>query len=402
MTSSDELGERVCLVSACVRRAVSGVCWWHRLVPALRDPNPLESPVGEFADWWGSSRARRQKLERATSPRVEKSQNVRLAARRELGAIGREAVELLVPLYLERWRAATGMPAWRLPSDGWLLAEIGSDVPDLDLSESLLKSCLPSGPSSHVGPSRALDLLARHYQEHVSPTPAPFRPITEPRRPDPDRIKALEGQEEANEPRVEYHADALHGFKQLGTSADLAEVFADPGISTSVPESTVVYHQIRDTTGRKGFRSSYSAHSFQAHMQLVEGDIVSYQHIRSSTTKTTWFTSLDPYAPAWLNQGGAENALRLELVPLEGLYISERSSRSIGTPLGAEDELILPAGTYWRVLGVRDTILTDEDRPRSPYGQRIRGVQMVQIDPESTMAAAAKTLTIPATHTSML
>jgi len=300
----------------------------------------------------------------------------------EVIEITHRAIEPLVERLLLRWQAETAVPTWRLPPDGWLLPELRKAHPEL---------IFPT--YEYPGDPDGCDAIARRVVDRRLGVVAPFQPVTVHREEDPLLLEALQQQELANLDVFRRHPGAVVGVKHNGNPSGVAQLFADPDLETQLPADTVVYHQMgrrHDTSTRNRFTNRFVEH----HLRLAEGALVRYEHALASTPRAYWFQSVNP-TPRWLNTlDGAETGLRLELNPRAGVYLGDRAGAIAGTHLGTEKELLLPPGTTWRVVGIRDVIQGDH-RPhdqRKRY-ERLRTVQMIEVDPATVEGEPVEVMT---------
>ena len=211
--------------------------------------------------------------------------------------------------------------------------------------------------------------------------------------------KALEQQEIANAAVIERHKSVIRAYKQHERPPAIQNVFDDPEASLDIEDGTVVYHQVRRPDGgtsefsRLGLSDQLAQWAFEQHQSLQIGDIVRYEHTRSATTKIWWFGTLGG-EPRWLNKDVEENGLRLELAPKRGLFLSQKSKPVVDSHLMGENELLLPGDTWWRVVGIGDVVQADSREGDYNSNERLRGIQMVEVDPESfDQASRVKLLT---------
>ena len=297
---------------------------------------------------------------------------MRDAASDEQRQIRHFAAILWVRIGVEAWRRVSKRPAWRLPPDGWLFAQWDKEFPELKLTKWSSPPEMESGQLHSMGMSRWMDHYARQLQAIQQRTEAPFRPVDEHRAVDESSIAKLRRQQQSNLPVFARHAKAIVNHKTGHGSSGMVRVFTDPDVELEVPPGTVVYHQIGSrVTGPP---------ALAMHLDLEVGDVVQYNHIRCATTKIWWFSSLHA-KPRWLNEDGDETGLRLELAPLRGVYIDEEARAVVDVHLLSENELILPAGSFWEVVGIADVVQSDSRGPRIDSFERLRAIQMREITP---------------------
>jgi len=341
--------------------------------------------VFEFDDWWEVARTRLEHLD-TVGIRVRNKSFASLSNETTLLRV--YAAWHLIKKYTRQWQKQHNVGAWRLPPDGFLGQQIKKTFPEIRL-DILRPSVINPGTLldfAHTGEQWA-DFEARLQFEKEHPAPDGFQPITRHRSDDETLLLKLQEQERHNLPYFPYYRQALHDLKHHKSTAGVSAIFTDPRIDVSLPPDILVWHQIQ-VLGYS-FRDQWAndieqklAWSFEAHMSLREGNIVRYDHIRSSTIKAWWFGTLGgnlmrPLSTALPDQ---ETAVLLELIPRSGIFISDASNETLNTHLGSERELILPAHTYWQVVGIRDIAFDDSRLKGRPEIKRVRGVQMVEIN----------------------
>lgn len=317
------------------------------------------------------------------------------AAHAEIRALLRMALPELVDGQVQRWQQETGTPSWRLPPEGRIYSSLRMTHPTLPLPNGysawgyVTPSSDDAADLAAPSPARfdAYDYLARQVLERRDPTPAPFQPVTQRRVDDVARRLELEARERANLDLYREHADIVGKQRRCGTS-QVEQLFADPRALVDLPEGLVVYHQMARRF-EHGAKDRITNRAFEAHMQLLPGDVVRYEHQRSSTLKVWWFSNINR-RQRWLHEhAGEEGALRLELVPRRGLYISAATAHDLDLGPMDERELILPAGSVWRVVGIRDVVFSDIRDEKRVTSERIRAVLMVELDPDAPDADQA-------------
>lgn len=399
------LDSRICLVAACPRLTDDTVCWYHHwanngslrgLLARDEQFDPLATHKFEFSEWVQRSQERVIKLEEFSHKDPWTRQNRQ--AIRELNEIRLFTSSQLIEPLVARWQAQHGVSGWRLPPDGWLGETMIAEFPELDLDQI---SMVPRdmGPVLQVYSfEQWADFMARKNQEAKSPTPEPFAPVTQRRVVNKAIVDGLRRQEECNANVISRHKDALHAYKHHEQRGTLAEVFDDPDVELDVDPDVVVFHQMRKPwMNSSGFstwdrRDRLAAWAFEQHLLLSPGDIVRYEHVRSSTTKLWWFGSIHPN-PHWLNSAGEEDGIRLELAPKRGLFLSDKSQGVLETHLGHENELLLPGDTWWEVVGIRDVVQADSRLGEYQSNERLRAIQMKEIEPYDVEYRTVKLLT---------
>lgn len=375
---------RICLTVDCTRLTTKELCWIHGRWPGSDLVDALDTePTPELALWWPNAWLRYQQLESIRTDR-SRSWRVRDAASVEQRQIKDFAVILWVPIGVAAWRRISNRPSWRLPPDGWLFTQWAKEFPKLKLTEWSNPPTSESQRPYGCGLSWWMDHYARQLQAIDQRTEAPFRPVDEHRADDEKSIAALRRQQQSNLPVFARHAKAIINHKHSGTG--MAGVLADPDVDLEVPLGTVVYHQIgARTTGPP---------ALTMHLALEMGDVVQYNHVRCATTKIWWFGSLHP-TPQWLNADGDETGLRLELAPLQGVYIDEEARDVVKSHILSENELVLPAGTVWEVVGIADVVQSDSRSPRRLDSfERLRAIQMREITADQIDGRSIKVMTV--------
>lgn len=408
MTRSDRRARRICLAaSGCVRLTTGSVCLVHRWAPTIDDPLSEAVQARGFAPWWEAVQLRLEQLDTAD----DRNWATRRASWRRDQAIEDEARALrelaredLVEQAVRLWREQSGAPAWRLPPAGWIHTHLRKQFPSLRYEQGSVRIRQRSLPNRtqdllHTAfDMRALyDYVARAQLERKDPARPPFQPITERRMVDEDLLRRLEAQEVANLPALHRHKAVIQRFKRSVTP-DVQAVFDDPAIDSALDDQVVVYHQMgvrRETTRLDRIQNQ----AFRAHLDLAVGDVVHYDHPRSSTLKVWWFGNLGNHPrPKWLHErqhGLDENGLRLELQPRRGIYIGPRTAQELDAGSGGELEVMLPAGTTWEVVGIRDVVQSDSRDPARITSERMRAVQMVELAPDDPRSSNARTMTVP-------
>lgn len=361
--------------------------------------DPLTTHDLDISGWWVESQSRMRKLE--TIWNGEQWSRSNRTAYREMNEIRLYAAAQLVEPLVSQWRSQHGHRAWRLPPDGWLGKTMIEQYPFMQLEKITLVP-RDDGPLPAVFSSEFenwVDAQARKNQELKSPTPAPFAPVTQRRMVSATGMETLEQQESTNEAVIERHKSVIHAYKHDEHPPEIQNVFDDPEANLDIEDGTVVYHQmIRPSVGtsafsRLGLGDQWAQWSFGQHQSLQIGDIVRYEHVRSATTKIWWFGTLGGN-PRWLNDDVEENGLRLELAPKRGLFLSQRSKPVVDSHLMGENELLLPGGTWWRVVGIGDVVQAESRGGEYSSNERLRGIQMVEVEPESVdQASRVKLLT---------
>lgn len=397
---------RVCNEPGCVHLGLANHnCWRHGF--SSRSSDPLTEDGLSDTEWWPIARTRLSRLKEATKARDRspgrRGRRLADAIRDERALIGKRALPLLTAEAVDHWRATKGAPSWRLPPDGCIAEFIRFKYPKVPLDDLQIKfrSLNPSplqydlandwAADDWAGPPKLLEYLARRDLESSSPTPAPFWPITQRRRLDDDSKNALVAQEERNLAHIESYSTIIVNVKHWTQDTGLKMIFDDPKIDTSVPPGTIVYHQMRrpprslvdqdERVGQGCVQARLLERAFEAHLQVPVGAYVRYDHVRSATVKIWWFGTIGPY-PSWLNEPiMEEDGVRLELAPRRGLYISSASSQAVNSHLLYENELILPAGSVWRVNGHRDVVQSDNRHDPRSTNERLHAIQMVEVDP---------------------
>lgn len=360
-----EVHERVCLRNGCRRVSVKATCWFHRVLSGDNATDPGTSPDSQF--WWESVMPRYRQLQAiADNRRIPwRTRDVASAEQRRLREV---AFELWAPVGGQIWRRESHRPEWRLPPDGWLFDRFQKEFPELQWSRPV-----PWSGGDYRDPkiSAWMDLRARKLHSIARKAPAPFRPSDEYREEDDEAIIGLRRQQQTNLPVFARYIPVIAAHKAGHGVSGMGVVCSDPDADLRIPPDTVVYHQIGSSS------VSANPQALATHLALEIGDVVYYNHIRCATMKTWWFGSL--YGrPRWLNQDGNETGLRLELAPLRGIYIDEEAGHLVGSGPLHEKEVVLPAGTYWEVLGIADVI--NLDKRQSPHSlDRLRAVQMREI-----------------------
>lgn len=387
------ISQRICLAPKCHRSARRKVCWLHLARGAFPGFDPLESDCSDWNRWWKNSQPRLAQLREILENFTPTQSRTLSMAKAETIVLHNRILLHRIPAYVQQYRATRDDSFWRLPPDGWIWDAARTDFPEM---VPIFQPFIPTGDlrDEVTNFPKYLDYLARHIQEHTSPTQHPFVPITRRRMRSIEHVKALAAQEETNLSAFHPHSNALHSLKHEGGTEGMSEVFDDPDIDTSLPSDLIVYHQIRQPADSPypSLQSRYQRFSFDRHMQLKPGDTVAYTHVRSSTTKVRWFSSIAS-DPSWLNTDGDENGLQLELHPRKGIFLSEASNKVIKSHLGSEEELVLPASTFWRVVAVSDVVQSDGRFDYHQSSQRLRAVQMVEFNPADARALDVQILT---------
>lgn len=386
------------------------------------------SPEGRelpFAEWWPVAESRLERLATRDGELWDQRPTRRNHAQRDLLREERRylldaALPQLVGVYVEKWREENSAPFWRLPPDGWVFKQLTERLPalretDRDLLcdrewERIFSEEQYGRPLPHSKIELIVAYLEREYQDAQHAIPWPFLQSVDRRPFRPVGLSLLEDQEQKNLEAMAPLAKIIAEQKRSTTGA-VADVFASAGIDSSMPDSVVVYHQ----TGRRRIRTRIDQvfdRFFAAHLELVPGDVVRYDHSRSATAKARWFNSLenpkqgatlkvlnDPVAPE------DENGLRLELVPLRGVYIGTAAQQVLGISgsMHSEMEVILPAGTVWEVVGIVDAIYIQDDdldptasRTLSAASRsRLRAVQMREIEKYEIAGRPVRSMTEP-------
>lgn len=242
-------------------------------------------------------------------------------------------------------------------------------------------------------PAVQIDVRARQEHERLYPTPLPFEPITHRRVRQEKQRRELELQEQQNMPQLLAYGEQIRQHKHHWDAEGLSELFAMEQVDDHVPPGTIAYHQIAhdDLKRGDGTGSVHNNWSLEQHMALMPGDYVHYRHIRSSTTRS-WWLQIVSHRTSKLNDSKPETAIRLELAPKRGIYITHETMRSLDSHLH-EDELVLPADTYWRVVGIGDAVIPTTDIDESSSQLRLRAVQMAEIDPHEIDPRRLRVLT---------
>lgn len=390
------MGERVCLVERCERLSGKGVCRVHAIFGGKRQVDPFEVDGGDRGEWQDLVGPRMEKLERIGAD-AALSSFVAGQARRELEVLRFQMAIRLVPECVRGWQAESGGAAWRLPPDGWIARHVEREFPDLHLSEvhrvpdsELFRLC--------IRVPEALDWYARAYFAHAYPVKPPFLPITERRSLDEKSLVKLEKQEAVNLGVLDGVSDALIAYKHDNRRRSAEELFDVPDVDSEIPSGTIVFHQMVNPVGEpNSMRITLSHLAFRRHAALEVGHVVSYDHVRASTLNPSWLHNLGHTwaSPVGLNGGEPETALRLELAPLRGIYVGKALSKQIRSHLANEMEVVLPAGTLWRVVGVVDAEHhVDWEHGERRYG-RLRTIQMKEI----AESAECRAMSIPMTAT---
>lgn len=277
------------------------------------------------------------------------------------------------------------MPPWRLPPDGWILRDLsGRNTVFSHVALRPDARGLSANDLAHSirNDADGYDYVARLLAEGSDPAPTPFQPITERRLEDEALVEALQSQERRNLEQFGRHAEALRAQKQATASA-MASVLSDPLLQLELPPDAILYHQIgRRRLSRERPEELRATRAFHMYAALTPGQVITFDHHLSTTTKVWWFGTLqNPPRPDALNVGRAdEDALRLEMNPRRGLYIGELASTAIGANASAEREVIIPTGGLWEVVGVRDVVQPSVERDRLHLSRsRLRAVQLREI-----------------------
>lgn len=377
---------RVCLTEGCTRLlpADRSSCWRHYFTSAAAHPDPLAPYYGDVDEWWEQTTPRRHKLEELRASASDLL--VQQRARDELATIRSLMALQLVGRVAAAWREETCSPEWQLPPDGCILARIQKSHPDIGL-ESKHPAPHTTGISEAVRMDEFLDRAARMAHADDRPCSAPFRPITERRSTDEKSIAALSEQDRRNASVLGGHTNALHAAKHDNHRTALEAVFADPQADTMIPDGVVAFHQIENPLGMETLYSTEKDQwSFTRHMELTAGGVVRYDHARSATLNAEWLGNLGKTkgVPVGLNSGGPETMLRLELAPRRGLYVGDLLCELAHSHLSAEQELLLPAGTYWEVAAIVDAEHHVGWRHGCKDYKRLRTIQMIEITPADT------------------
>lgn len=379
----------ICMAARCRRLTSREVCWLHTFVPQRRDFDPCSTVLSksywdedEFHQWWQASQPYVRKLTSICDDHrfPEKSQRKRVAGY-ELSQVYRQAVYLTAERLAQTWRRETDSPEWRLPPDGWIYQRACIDYPQCQWDR--IQPSLKGFPSDAT-PQQAqplFDFCARSNQARKHPSRPPFRPLTEERVIDQRVEQGLREQQSRNLRLLDDHHEAIFAHKQHADSSRMSEVFADSELDTSIPEATVVYHQIDRDNERYGLsKPNHFGWAFNQHINLAVGDVIRYDHFVSTTIKLWWFYGDGSAIPHWLNQDGEETAIRLEMAPKRGLFLDDQARHLMPSQVSNEDELVLPAGTYWEVVGIIDAIQSDARGESEGPTERLRAIQMVEIE----------------------
>lgn len=394
---SRAINGRVCLAEHCTRLLPEPrlSCRRHYLSSAEIQLDPLAPFRGEVTDWWAATAPRRHKLEA-----LKTSSPDSLARRRagdELSAIGSRMALLLLPRTVSSWRAETGSPQWQLPPDGWIIKRIRKDYPDIGITPEDRPPEV-GGCAETVRMDDWLDCVARQDHASRNRAHAPFRPITERRRKDEETVAAFAKQDAANATLLSGHANGLRSAIHNNQRGAVSKIFKHLGVDTTIPQGTVVFHQIVDPVGMDAISSREKDRwSFRRHMGLTAGDVVRYDHARSATLEARWLGNLGKTMGGLvgLNSCGPETALRLELAPLRGLFLGDLLCEVAQTHLSAELEVVLPAGTHWKVVAVVDAEHPVGWRHGIEVYKRLRTIQMVEISADD--ASVSNTIRMTAT-----
>lgn len=386
---------RICLVEQCTRSTEETRCRYHdwtaksRLRAWLAGEehfDPLTTHDMDISSWWVASQQRMRKLESIRNGDQWSRSN--RTAYREINEIRLYAAAQLVEPLVSQWRSQSGHRAWRLPPDGWLAKTMIEQYPFMQLEKISIMPRDDGELFPVLSFENWVDTVARKNQELKSLTPSPFAPVTQRRHVDAEAMSTLERQEVANAAVIERHKAVIHAYKHHERPPEIQNVFDDPEANVDIEDGIVVYHQeMRPYVGtsefsRMGLWDQIGQWSFEQHQSLQIGDVVRYEHARSATTKIWWFGSVLGGEPHWLNKEGEENGLRLELAPKRGLFLSERSKPVVKSHLMGENELILPGDTWWKVVGIGDVVQSDSRDGDYRSHERLRGIQMVEVNPE--------------------
>lgn len=368
---------RICLVPGCSRlNWTAETCLTHRLSGAAtaQDPQSM-SRTHPTSDWWDAALPRIEQLWRV---RRTESRRRSDRARDELAALHARALPHLIDRAVRRWQHEYNAPGWRLPASRWLSTAVHELAPTM----------VEPSTWTTLGVS-AFEHEARRLLEESDPTPEPFAPVTSPRRGvHTTHHDALRAQERRNAPALRRHAQALSAWVGPSQSSGMNALFSDTDLDTSLPDGLVCFHMIAkrgQAGGVLGALQTWSDWAVDKHLRLQPGDIVRYRHVRGSTLRSYWFTSIAPACwldtrtePAW--------ALRLELAPRQGLFIgtNTRSLISDGQDKRDEHEVVLPPNTFWRVVGHRDIVMDDSRDDRWSDWHRVHTVQLIEIPATET------------------
>lgn len=397
---------RICLVEQCTRSTEKALCRYHEWTAKSRlrawlageeQFDPLTTHDLDISGWWVASQARMRKLETIWNGDQWRRSN--RTAYREINEIRLYAAAQLVEPLVSQWRSQHDHRAWRVPPDGWLATTMVDQYPFMQLEKISITPRDDGDLFPVLSFENWVDSVARKKQEVKSPTPRPFAPVTQRRLVNAEAMKTLEQQEIANASVIERHKSVIHAYKHHERPSAIQDVFDDPEARLDIEDGLVVYHQeMRPYVGtsefsRLGLWDQWALWSFEQHQSLQVGDVVRYEHVRSATTKIWWFGTLGG-EPRWLNKEVEENGLRLELAPKRGLFLSERSKPVVDSHLMGENEVILPGDTWWKVVGIGDVVQANSRDGGYGSHERLRGIQMVEVDPESVdQASKVKLLT---------
>lgn len=407
---------RVCLVDGCGRLSSdsgAALCKKHHDLSGIQDPLlTLQRPPGSVPGWKAIAGSRLAQLNHPVRSSFMVRGGHQRSARRWAAPNEKAWIEgLALPHAVAEVLSEThrnGLPSWRVPDSVSLYQTIaqrwpallapphgfGDEGPRLEQKvahgvHAVLHRADFAELKGTLTSARAIDWIARALMETESPTPPPFLPLTSPRTLNREHQQALEEQEAGNLPQLLQHADMVHRLKHARGRRLLTELFADDAIDDRVPEGVVVFHQIGKPQHLDDLRDRLAATALDRHLTLNEGDIVRYRHVMSATVNTRWHAGLGSESPRWLTEGGAENAVRLELAPRRGIYVGPAVCDVINSHLGGERELVLPGDTIWRVEGIRDVAQPDvpeRDQARYRIGSmwtnagRLRNILMSEID----------------------
>ena len=381
---------RVCVVSECGRAGINAVCWWHRMHQMEQVPDPFELLACGALDARERALDRLAKLreaERTGYGRGPRGRRVHRTLQNEIDELSARIRPVIIDELVQKWRQTSEQPTWRLPPERWLEEQF-ENYPDVRLDRTLRSG-------SEVG---ALDHEARSRFDDAHPPGIPFLGVLEVRRgvnqKDFDELTVQSDRntglgERAHAPLAKY-VGAIAAWTDHSDGNLLAKVFADSAVDSFVPPGVVVHHLLGMRAEAGSGVAATSTWAVRRHRELEPDDIVQYHHARGATLKSHWFGSLGIGAQPWITDTAPRpQAIRLELAPLRGLFVGGMSRDEWPEISRPELELILPAGSIWRVVAHRDVVIDDARMDATPKLGRVHTIQMVEI---SEVPAGAKVI----------
>lgn len=237
-------------------------------------------------------------------------------------------------------------PAWCLPPRHWVAQHVQHQLPNLF--------------RSRIDVNDAFDQYARTLMESREPTPPPFAPWHKERTQDDHLVKRLkEHEDKVLQLLKPEHLESIHHW--------IHENRSNPTFLTLLSSESLLFRfNPKDVVWRVQclrYQDTHPADSYrhdrwvtEKHRELTAGACVKFQFPISATTKSYHFGSICPEPPdlwranEWVRR---PSSLRLELRPLLGFYIGERTAEAADSHL-RESEVVIPPGGRWRCRGIRD------------------------------------------------